>query len=436
MGVIGKVIKNIKRGTLFSVIYNNYIRIFFYTSEKNVMKKQEKALDWKLRKVRKYVPFYKEYFKNVEKPTLEDFPIVDRHIIADNFEKFIATNYKKYPFHDAYTGGSTGEPFHLLSSNGYEAQIDLKRWKYLGYKKGDRILSMSGVKLDEKLLRKREYWIDQEEKEIPFGRVAMSSLYLSDDTAMEYCTFIKEYKPEFIWGYVSFVYRIADYAHQLGVDLKGFVKAIVVTSETAFPYQVDKIAEVFDARVCLQYGHTEACVNAYTFDDTYVFRGEPLYGYVEVLDDEGKQVEIGEYGEVVVTSLHNYVMPLVRYRTGDYAIWGGYDDRYYYLKKVLGRTQDYIYDRSGNKIILTALIFGQHFKAMGHIHSWQLEQFEKGKVIAHIIPDKDYSMDDEMELKKLFEQLGNVELHFDYVDKIELTPRGKSKMLIQHMEIV
>jgi phenylacetate-CoA ligase len=41
---------------------------------------------------------------------------------------------------------------------------------------------------------------------------------------------------------------------------------------------------------------------------------------VEILDDAGRAVDPGEMGLVVVTTLENYLMPLVRYEVGDYAV--------------------------------------------------------------------------------------------------------------------
>lgn len=40
---------------------------------------------------------------------------------------------------------------------------------------------------------------------------------------------------------------------------------------------------------------------------------------VEVLDASGDACEPGQWGEVVVTGLHNFAMPLIRYRIGDFA---------------------------------------------------------------------------------------------------------------------
>jgi len=44
---------------------------------------------------------------------------------------------------------------------------------------------------------------------------------------------------------------------------------------------------------------------------------------VEILDEQGNDCAAGETGKVVVTTLHNYGMPLIRYFIGDYAVAGG-----------------------------------------------------------------------------------------------------------------
>jgi phenylacetate-CoA ligase len=44
---------------------------------------------------------------------------------------------------------------------------------------------------------------------------------------------------------------------------------------------------------------------------------------VEVIGDDGHRCTTGESGRVVVTSLHNFAMPLLRYDLGDYATVGG-----------------------------------------------------------------------------------------------------------------
>ena len=66
---------------------------------------------------------------------------------------------------------------------------------------------------------------------------------------------------------------------------------------------------------------------------------------VEILDDAGEPCAEGETGRVIVTDLHNYAMPLVRYETGDYAEPGapGRGPRGLpTLRRILGRKRNMI----------------------------------------------------------------------------------------------
>lgn len=421
--------------TIFSRLVAKYLERPFSLSETNVFEKQQVLLNSILRYAKNHINFYRKLDKDKRLECLQDYPIIDKHIISSNIEDFVSNRKDYYYFQDGYTGGSTGEPFHLLLSGGFEFDFGLKRWQSYGYIEGDKILALDGTKIPELNLKKHEYLIKKSNKDIPFGSMALSSLYLCDDNAEDYCNSIIEFNPDFMRGYPSFVYSLACYFEKFGIEPELKIKGIELTSENVYPYQIKKIETVFKTNVYCQYGHTEACVCANTYDKTYRYRVEPLYGYVEVVDSEGKHVKEGCTGEIVVTTLHNKVMPLIRYRTGDFAEYGGKDERFVYLNRILGRTQDYIVDRNSNKIILTALIFAQHCAALGHICKWQLEQFKEGEVIAHIIKNGGYSSEDETEIRDLFNRVGNVDTVFDYVDTIALTKRGKSPMLVQHLNI-
>jgi len=54
--------------------------------------------------------------------------------------------------------------------------------------------------------------------------------------------------------------------------------------------------------------------------DHYHIQSEALY--VEVLNEQDEHCEVGETGRVVITALHNYAKPLIRYEIGDMATVG------------------------------------------------------------------------------------------------------------------
>jgi phenylacetate-CoA ligase len=66
------------------------------------------------------------------------------------------------------------------------------------------------------------------------------------------------------------------------------------------------------------YGSTEGFIAWQCAAGSYHINAEHLM--VEILNDAGEPVAPGEMGRVVMTTLENHVMPLVRYEIGDYAI--------------------------------------------------------------------------------------------------------------------
>lgn len=435
--MIQHITKHISNGTFCSSLYELTVDSWISMSTMFVFTIQRIMLRSILSSAVRNCPFYNHLFSK-QAFKLEDFPILSKDSIRKDYNAFISKNKEKYDYQIGYTGGSTGEPFQLYITR-MPAIFDKRRWKVYGYKKNDIILALDGTKLPDKAVKEKQFLYKKNPHDVPFGSYGLSSLYFNDQTAPLYCEEIRQLKPSFLRGYPSFVYSIANYAEQHNIHLGTSIRGIELTSETAFNYQIEKIKKVFgyshEVKIYLQYGHTESCVCAYTYDDSYRYRVEPLYGYVEVVNPNGEHVQEGETGEVVVTTLHNRVLPLIRYRTGDFAEYGGKDKRFIYLNKVIGRTQDFIIDRNGNKVLLTALIFAQHFKALGHIKKWQIEQYEQGTVNINIVPTPDWSKEDEDEISTLFENAGNVECKFYFPVNILLTPRGKSQMLIQHLNI-
>ncbi|MCT7358895.1 MAG: hypothetical protein COB09_07040 [Thalassobium sp.] len=73
---------------------------------------------------------------------------------------------------------------------------------------------------------------------------------------------------------------------------------------------------------------------------------------LEVLDDNNQPCAPGQIGRVVITQLHNYLMPLIRYEIGDYAIPGESCDcgiTLPVLQRIIGRTRNLVTYPDGRK---------------------------------------------------------------------------------------
>jgi phenylacetate-CoA ligase len=302
----------------------------------------------------------------------------------------------------------------------------------MGYKKGDIIIGSGGTVIAQELRDKNIFWI-KEHKNSVWGEYDFSVLYITDYTIKYYIEKLIEIKPVILRGYPSFYDKLATYIIQNNIKLDFNIKGINLTAEMCSVSQRINIEKAFSTMVYFEYGHTEICLYCYTSDDSYIYKSSPIYGYIEVLDDDGIDAKIGEIGNIIVTGFNNYGMPFVRYDTGDMGELIYRNGGEVHFKKIHGRNQDYIISKDKQKVYLTALIFGQHLEAFKSIKQWQLRQDDIGIISIYIIKQDNYTFDNEKEILNNFQSVADIDLIFNYVDNIALTKRGKHLFLIQNI---
>jgi len=402
----------------------------------------------KLSRILKYAYRHSRYYRRLfslyklDLNNLDNFnklPILDKRTIRANRRSIVSDELAHLSYYKVNTGGSTGEPLEFFAANIMVvilAAIQRSFYeKIMGYRTGDKVAAFAGTSIPEEDLRNHIYWKKCGD-DIPFGRLSYSSQHLTPVTMPYYLEHLFELKPSVFRGYPSFINDIAVYMLKRGINIPFKIKGIELGSENIFDWQIANIKKAFNCGVFLQYGHTEGCALAHTFDDSFQYQCYPFFGLVEVLDANGNQVKENEPGEIVVTGFYSFPQPFIRYRTGDMAIFGGEDKGVVKLNKIIGRTQDFIYTKEKERIALTALIFGQHFQAFKNIEKWQLVQNTPGEILIKIVKTKDFNQNDQEEIRNKFKSICNIDPSFEFVDRVLLTKRGKFKFLIQNFDIV
>ena len=379
----------------------------------------------------KAFPAYYHKYQIDKDADISQYPILSKRDYQKNPDIFVS-KYKKFLVTDkTVTSGSTGEPFAFEVTPNHDPVHQKMLWDLMGYQDGDQIVLINGKVMDEKKVKNHIYYVKREEKNKLYGDYMISCLYLTDQTAPYYFEFLKKVKPDYIKGYTYAVFRLAQYAEAHGIKLEHPIKGIQLTSEMVLDYQIPIIERAFNTKVYMQYGQAEAGMFAYTYDDTHKYKCSPVYGYMEVLDKNGKHVKEGETGEAVVTSFSNYVMPFIRYRTGDLVEYGGKKNGIVILNRVIGRTQDIVYNKDKEGISLTDYITNT---AYSHMLKWRIVQKEYGKITFQIVKGPGYSEKDEEEFREVYEKNGKMEIEFQYVDDLGLSKKGKSIFLDQYLE--
>lgn len=391
----------------------------------------------------RYVPFYREfkYRTGLGKLTsirdLASLPIVTKDLIRERWGSFASSKYSKRQVALATTGGSSGDPFQFLTrldDGKAEWAFVHYLWSRVGFKPGDWRFVLRGAASDDP--DHRRLW----KRKGRYREVWLSSYDLSRKNIHDYFKVLTHEGPEFLHCYPSTGHLLAKLLQEAGLRLK--LRAVLVSSETLFPFQKELMASVFSCPVQSIYGLSERATIASGCEISSDYHFVPQFGITEILDQHGNPVtEPGGVGEIVATSLLAKAMPFIRYRTGDMCVVGRQKcdcgRNHLLVEKILGRSCDYIVTRDMRLITLTGLLAGNHCSAFSAIYKMQIIQRTPGLIKIMIVKGTNYDSGHEHELRdcirKCVDDLLGVEI--EYVVDIPQTARGKHKFLVQHVPL-
>ena len=420
-------------GKYFSDTYQFLLQSDSWTARQNIHYQSER-LNELIHHLHKNIPFYKKKSNNYEDPlkTLMDLPVLSKEEIQKNPSHFLSDDFSTKNTYSVTTGGTSGNQLKFFLDNstyGTEWAYVAAAWSRVGYVPGDRLISFRGV--DFRNANKGVYWQDNP----VYNTLEMSPFHISPETLAAYVSEIKKVKPKFIHGYPSAISSVAKYLEDAGEFIPG-IKAVLAVSENIYPEQRELIERVFHARFFSFYGMSEKVIMAPECEKDTHYHAFPQYGITEILDKNGEPVGEGECGELVGTGFMNRCMPFVRYRTGDFASFTeepcSCGRHHLVLKDLKGRwNADVVIGKNGARIPAAAMNF--HSEIFKDINKFQFHQRNEGLVTLKIVLKEGISTLNE---NKLIQQIqiktgDNLDVCIEYVDDIQLSPRGKYKMIIR-----
>jgi phenylacetate-CoA ligase len=149
---------------------------------------------------------------------------------------------------------------------------------------------------------------------------------------------------------------------------------------------------------------------------------------VEILGDGGEPCAPGEIGRVVVTTLHNFAMPLIRYELGDYAEAGepcpcgrGLP----VLRRIMGRVRNMLVTAQGRR--LWPAIGGRSIPDAFRVRQFQLVQQDFDLVEMRLVVAAPLAAHQEASLRRtiLSRLPPGFRLTFAYCDSIPRAPNNK-----------
>lgn len=209
------------------------------------------------------------------------------------------------------TGGSSGVPvgfyLHKGVSRAKEQAYLEAQWRRRGYQPGDPTAVIRGA-VTSRVSDGSVCYYDASR-----NWLVLSSYHLNRERFPEYLRALNRFKPKHLHAYPSAALALAREMLERNAKLEFQFASILCGSEKLSPESQKFLETHFDAPVFHWYGHSERVVLAGQGRSSNHLYFWPGYGYVEF----GPPNETS-HREIIGTSFHNDVMPLIRYRTGDY----------------------------------------------------------------------------------------------------------------------
>jgi phenylacetate-CoA ligase len=409
-----------------------------WLKEEELNKIQEKKLIVLINHAYHNVPFYRNLFESVRiKPkditslaNLQKVPILTKDNIRKNYpEKIIANDVDIKNCVIKSTTGSTGMPLKVAYS---KEMLDYVRcvsfFVFLEF----------GLRLTDRFVR----ICDIGNENVPFPSFLkklgiLNWEYLSIfDPVESIIRSLKKLKPAVIFTFPSVLLLISkEIEEQNIIDINP--RLVFTSGEVLSNSDRKKISTIFNSDVYSMYGTEENGLLAFECEKQTGYHVISDTAIIEMVKN-GRNVEEGERGDIVVTSLFNYSMPLIRYNIGDI---GTFTNKKCacgrglpLIKSIEGRKDDFLILPSGKKVSPRVINVIEYIPGVA---MYRTVQETKNRIVVNLIKGNGYSQKTIYEIKRHIKAgcLGEaVEVEVNLVDELPREGRGKLRAVISKVK--
>lgn len=379
-----------------------------------------------------HVPYYRDRYSGHKITSTADFQrtfkFIDKEEVVAHFDEFISDEIDTIPHVTLSTSGTSGKPLRMLmNADRYVTEmafntrmLDRDGWDY-------------GVRASirkKQLAKGKDFIVNPATKELIFDGYRTDREYLA-----KMLETMRRNGCVTLYGFPSNILQILHRMRDYGLDTT-FIRRAILTSEAVTPAHYQFIEDEMGIKILTFYGHTEKLILIELLD-RHTFTIEPGYGFAEIIGEDDMPVTLpGEEGELVGSTFYNRAMPLLRYRTGDYATFTG---KYVAVdgidKPTVGsisgrREKSIIYRHDGS--YTTANAFEIHDERAMSFEAVQYLQERRGYLVVLVVKGSHFNPDDEAFMRRHYgyAMLGEEYVEIRYVDSLIVQPNGKTLTVV------
>lgn len=420
-----------------------------YEASQWLAPEQVMALQWsRLKRLIEHcwteVPYYRERWMQAgatpgDIRSMEDYarlPVLTKRDVRENLGRIQARSLRGSLLFKA-TGGSTGEPLRFgYTRESYERRVAVmwRGYGWAGAAPGRRTLLLWAGAVGAPSIRER--WKDHA-YHAAFQRRVLDSFAMREDNLARYADAVAAYRPTVIVAYVGPLVRLAQWMVDHGRVVHG-VRSVLGAAEALHPFQRPIIEAAFPGAMSYNtYGCREVMLIASEceYRDGLHVNADHLVTEV-VPGDDGRPAGTGE---LAVTDLGNYGMPMLRYVNGDVVTEGPREScacgrGLPRLARVDGRVLDAIRSLDGR--VLPGEFFPHLLKDVPGVHRFQVVQPARDRLVIRLVPGPGFGDEQEGYIRReVARALGAATaIELERVESIPLTRTGKFRVTISQIE--
>lgn len=353
---------------------------------------------------------------------LSSVPHVTKPEIQEWAPQMIAERYRSAPLCKDMTGGSTGSPtVFYYDEDRLDSRVaaTLRHNRWTGWNIGDKTALLWGAPRDVASAasvkgRIRDWILDR--------RVILDASTIDDDRMLAFCRVLARHQPRYVLAYANTMALFARFVRREG--LAPFSPAAIICSGELLTAESRALIEsTFNCRVFNRYGSREFAVIA------------SECGHHEGLHVNADNLLVEPQGEIVITDLRNFAMPMIRYRTGDV---GEAIERSCACGRGLplmemkgGRTTDFLIGASGQKV--SGIVLATYgITDIAGVRQVQFVQRQRGAIVARVVRGPAWSDTAGAQLvSRIHTWLGDgMRVQLDFADSIPQEASGKFRFSI------
>jgi phenylacetate-CoA ligase len=361
-------------------------------------------------------------------------PLLTRRDVRECFDELHAASWRGKLIYKS-TGGSTGEPMRFgYTRESYERRV-AAMWRgygWAGVRLGQRALYLWGAAVAP---ADRAHAFKDRLYHAAFNRRFVNVFLMTEDKLAGYADEIDRFKPGIIVAYVGPAMRLAEWLLATGRTVHRPL-ALLGAAEALHESQRKTLQRAFGCPAYNTYGCREFMLIASECGSRNGLHLCADHLAIEVHDPQptprGERI-----GDIVVTDLHNYGMPLVRYANGDMAQPStrtcGCGRGLPLVEKVVGRKLDTIRSPEGHLMPGEYVVYV--FLEVTGVKRYQVVQRELAALDITLVRDHDFGEHTLEQIRKGFHKAigDSVALRFHYADDIAPSPSGKYRVSVSEL---